>query len=63
VQAVVQGNCLEPVVHHPIDDIPNWLEEANAAIVPATFGDEESDDPPKLEGYLTFIPDGLDEPS
>ncbi len=63
VQAVMQGNHLEPIVHHPLDDLPIWLKEADALIVPAAFGDEDSDNPPKLEGYLTFIPDGLDKPS
>jgi hypothetical protein len=51
------------MVHHPFDDFPYRLKEANDAIIPTAFGDEDSDNPPKLEGYLTFIPDGLDEPS
>ncbi len=51
------------MVHHPFDDLPYWLKEANAAIVLAAFGGEDSDYPPKLEGYPTFVPDGLDEPS
>ncbi len=59
----MRGNHLEPMVHHPFDDLPYWLKEANAPIVPTAFGDEDSDDPPKLEGYPTFVPDGLNKPS
>jgi hypothetical protein len=51
------------MVHHPFDDLPFWLKKANAAIVPAAFGDEDSDCPPEFEGYLTLITDGLDKPS
>ncbi len=62
-QAVVQGNHLKPIVHHPFkNDFPYWLEEANATIIPTAFGDEDSEDPPKLDGYLAFIPGGLDKP-
>jgi hypothetical protein len=46
VKAVVQGNHLELMVHHPFDDFPNRLKEANATIIPTTFWDEGSDDPP-----------------
>jgi hypothetical protein len=62
VQAVMQGNHLEPMIHHPFDDFLDWLEEANAKIILTTFGDEDSDNPPKLDAYLAFIPDGLDKP-
>ena len=61
VEAVVQGNYLEPMVHHLFYDLPNWLEEAGAAIIPASFWDEDSDDPPKLDGYLALVPDSLGE--
>ncbi len=57
----MQGNHLKLMLHHLFDDLPYWLEEANAPIVPAAFGDEDSDDLPELEGYPTFIPDSLDE--
>ncbi len=50
MQAVVQGNHLEPMVHHPFDDFPYPLEEADATIIPTAFGDEDSDDTPKLDG-------------
>jgi len=59
VKAVVQGNQLKPFVHHLFDDLPNWLEEANAMIISASFWDEDCDDPPELDGYLALIPDGL----
>jgi hypothetical protein len=52
MQAVMQGNHLKPTVFHPFNELPYWLKEANAKIVPATFGDEDNDYPPKLEGYL-----------
>ncbi len=42
MQTVLQGNHLEPVVHHPFDDLPDWLEEANATIVPAAYADEDN---------------------
>jgi hypothetical protein len=61
VQAVVKGDGLEPVVHHTFYDLPYRLEEADAAVVAAAFGDEDSDDPPKLGGYLAFISHGLNE--
>jgi hypothetical protein len=51
------------MVHHSFDDLPYWLKEANALIVPIAFGDEDSDNPPKLEGYPAFVLDGLDKPS
>ena len=35
VKAVVQGDRLEPLVDHPFDDLPNWLEEADAAAAKA----------------------------
>jgi hypothetical protein len=60
LQAVVQGNHLKPMIHHPFNDFPYRLKVADAAIIPTAFGDEESDNPPKLDGYLAFIPDGLD---
>jgi hypothetical protein len=63
VQAVVQGNQLRPMVHHPFNDLPNWLKETNAAMVLVAFRDEDIDYPPKLEGYLTCIQDSLDKPS
>ncbi len=63
MQAVVQVNHHKPMVHHPFNDLSYWLKEANAVIVSAAFGDEDSDYPPKLEGYLTIILDGLDKPS
>ncbi len=62
VQVVVQGNHLKLMVHHPFNDFTYWLEEANAAIISTAFGDEDSDDPPKLDGYRDCIPDGLDKP-
>ena len=61
VKAVVWGNYFKPMVHHSFDDLPYWLKEANAAIIPTSFWDEDSDDPPKLNGYLALVPDGLDE--
>jgi hypothetical protein len=61
--AVMQGNHLKPMVHHPFNDFSNQLKEANPAIVLTTFQDEDSDNPPKLDGYPTLIPDGLDKPS
>ena len=51
------------MVHHPFNDLPNWLKEANATIIPASIQDEDSDDPPELDGYLAFIPNNLDEPN
>jgi len=51
------------MTHHHYNDLPNWLKEATAAIIPTTFWDEDSYDPPELDGYLAFIPDGLDEPN
>ncbi len=50
------------MVHHSFDDLPDWLKEADAAIIPASFWDEDSDDPPKLNGYLALVPNSLDEP-
>jgi hypothetical protein len=63
MRAVVQGNHHKPMIHHPFNDLPNGLREVDAMIVPTAFRDEDSDYPPELEGYLTFIPDGLDKPS
>ena len=63
LKAVVQGNYLKPMVHHSFDDLPYWLEEADAATIPTSFWDEDSDDPPKLDGYLALVLDGLDEPN
>ena len=51
------------MVHHSFDDLPYWLKEADAAIIPTSFWDEDSDNPPELDGYLALIPDGLDEPN
>jgi hypothetical protein len=51
------------MVHHSFDDLPYLLEEADAPIVPAAFENKDSDNPPELEGYPTFVPDNLDMPS
>jgi hypothetical protein len=63
VKAVVQGNYLKPMVHHSFNDLPHWLKEADAAITPSSFQDEDSDNPPELDGYLALVPNGLDKPN
>ena len=63
VQAIMQDDCLKPMVHHPFDDLPDWFEEADATVIPASFRDEDSDDPPKLGGYLALVPNSLDKPN
>ncbi len=57
----MQGDRLEPLVDHPFDDFPNWLEEADATIITAAFRDKDCDDPAELGGYLALFLDGLDE--
>ncbi len=59
LKAVVQGDRLEPLVDHPFDDLPDWLEEADATVVTTAFWDEDCDDPAKLGGYPALVPDGL----
>ncbi len=48
------------MVHHPFDDLLQWLEETNASIVPATLRDEDCDHPSELDGYPAFFLNGLD---
>ncbi len=40
MEAVVQGNYLRSMVHHLLNDFLNWLKEADAFIIPASFQDE-----------------------
>ena len=61
MEAVVQDDCLEPLVYHPFDDLPNCLEEADAAIIAASFRDKDCNNPAELGGYLALVPDCLDE--
>jgi len=55
VKAVVQGNHVMSFVHHPFNDLPNWLKEADAMIISTSFRDEDCDDPPELDGYLALL--------
>ena len=50
------------MAHHPFGDLPHWLEETNALIVPATLWNEDCDNPSELDGYRAFFPNGLDKP-
>jgi len=59
MKAVVQGNHLKPFDYHLFDDLPNWLKEADATIISASFRDEDCDNPPELDGYLAFVPNGM----
>ncbi len=57
----MQGNHLELLVDYPFDNLPNWLEEADATIITASFWDKNCNDPTQLCGYLALVPDDLDE--
>ena len=45
VKAVVQGNRLELFVYHPLDDFLYRFEEADSAIIAASFWDQDCDNP------------------
>ena len=53
VEAVVQGDRLKPLVDHPLDDLPNWLEEADAMVITTAFRDEDCDDPAMMDAYFS----------
>ena len=57
----MQGDRLEPFVDHPFNDLPNWLEEADATIIASALWDKDCDDPAQLGWDLALAPDGLEE--
>jgi hypothetical protein len=56
----MQGIGLEPVIHDMHNYPTNWLEQAIAMVISATFWDEDSDYPSELDGDLALAPNCLD---
>ena len=56
MQALMECNHVKPLVHYALDDLPNWLQQFDSAVVAAAFGYQDDDDPTQLLGDCACLP-------
>jgi len=60
VQALIECNGLEPLVHYALDDLPNRLQQSDSTVVAAAYGYQDDDDPTQLLGDPACLPHRVD---
>jgi hypothetical protein len=57
VQAPMKLDCIQPSVHHVLDDLPDQLKQTNTAVVAAVLCYQDNNDPAELLGNRACLPD------
>jgi hypothetical protein len=61
MQATVELDGIELLVHDALDNLPNGLKQAGSVVVTTAFWDQDYNDPAELLGYRARLPDCSDQ--
>jgi hypothetical protein len=62
VQALMECDGVKPLVHYVLNDLPNWLQQSDSAVVANALGYQDDNDPAQLLGDRACLPHSSDQP-